>query len=424
MTNMPFTPADQFFMQYALELAARGRFTTHPNPNVGCVIVAAEQVDLSAGPQQWRDCIVGAGFHERAGGPHAEVFALRAAGDRARGATAYVTLEPCSHHGRTPPCAEALLKAAVGRVVVAMQDPFPAVSGRGIELLRNAGIQVDVGLLSDEAFAVSAAFFTKVAKQRPFVQVKLAASMDGKTALASGESKWITSPQARRDVQVGRAQAGAILSGAGTVLADDPSLNVRVEEFPADVLYFQEQPQAEQLRGSEHLDPALKKSMQAFAPQTGVAPKHVRQPLRVIIDHRGEISPQARIFQDQNPVWIVRTQALDVALPAHAQEIIVAAGADGKVSLPALLEKLATANILSVWVESGARLAGALLDANLVDELILYQAPKFLGSGAKELLTMTGPTKMAAVQEWQVVACQQVGPDLKITMRPDGALAK
>lgn len=424
MTSLPFSPADQFYMQYALELAARGRFTTHPNPNVGCVLVAAERVNAHAGPEQWRQCIVGAGFHERAGGPHAEVFALRAAGERARGATAYVTLEPCSHHGRTPPCAEALVKAQIARVVVAMQDPFPAVSGRGIALLRSAGIQVDVGLLCDQAFAVSAGFFTQVIKKRPMVQVKLAASMDGKTALASGESQWITGPQARRDVQVGRAQAGAILSGAGTVIADDPSLNVRVEDFPDDVIYQVPQPQAEQLRGSEQLSPQVKKAMQAFAPQAGVAPQQVRQPLRVIIDHRGEIPASARIFQDQNPVWIVRTQTLDVALPAHAQEIIVPAGQNGKVSLPALLAKLAEANIHSVWVESGARLSGALLEAGLVDELILYLAPKFLGSAARELLTMVSPTIMAAVQEWRISACEQVGPDLKITMRPEDAIAK
>lgn len=424
MTNQSFSPADQFFMQYALELAARGRFTTHPNPNVGCVLVASEQVEEHAGSEQWRQCIVGAGFHERAGGPHAEVFALRAAGERAHGTTAYVTLEPCSHHGRTPPCAEALVKANVARVVVAMQDPFPAVSGRGIALLRSAGIQVDVGLMGEQAFAVSAGFFTKVAKQRPLVQVKLAASIDGKTALASGESKWITGPQARRDVQVGRAQAGAILSGAGTVLTDDPSLNVRIEDFPDDVIYQVPQPQAEQLRGSEQLSPQVKKAMQAFAPQAGIAPQQVRQPLRVIIDHRGEIPASARIFQDQNPVWIVRTQTLDVALPAHAQEIIVPAGLNGKVLLPALLAKLADANIHSVWVESGARLSGALLEAGLVDELILYQAPKFLGSAAKELLTMASPASMAAVQEWQISACEHVGPDLKITMRPRGATDK
>lgn len=424
MTNLPFSPADHFYMQYALELAARGRFTTHPNPNVGCVLVAAERVDAQAGPEQWRQCIIGAGFHERAGGPHAEVFALRAAGERARDATAYVTLEPCSHHGRTPPCAEALVKAQVARVVVAMQDPFPAVSGRGIALLRQAGIQVDVGLMNEQAYAVSAGFFTKVAKQRPLVQVKLAASMDGKTALVSGESKWITGPQARRDVQVGRAQAGAILSGAGTVLADDPSLNVRLEDFPDDVMYQVPQPQAEQLRGSEQVSPQLKKAMQAFAPQSGIAPQQVRQPLRVVIDHRGDVAADARIFRDLNPVWIVRTQALDVALPPHAQEVIVPAAENGKVSLPALLAKLADANIHTVWVESGARLSGALLEAGLVDELILYQAPKFLGSTAKGLLTLASPASMAAVQAWQISACEHVGPDLKITMRPEGATAK
>lgn len=256
------------------------------------------------------------------------------------------------------------------------------------------------------------------------VQVKLAASMDGKTALASGESQWITGPQARRDVQVGRAQAGAILSGAGTVLADDPSLNVRIEDFPDDVLYDYPQPQAELLRGSEQVSPRVKKAMQAFAPQAGVAPRHIRQPLRVVIDHRGEIPASARIFQDQHPVWIVRTRALDVVLPAHAQEVIVPAGPDGRVSLAALLTKLGEATIHSVWVESGARLSGALLDAGLVDELILYQAPKFLGSNAKELLTMASPASMAAVGQWQICACEQVGLDLKITMRPEGALAK
>ncbi|TRW50549.1 bifunctional diaminohydroxyphosphoribosylaminopyrimidine deaminase/5-amino-6-(5-phosphoribosylamino)uracil reductase RibD [Aliidiomarina halalkaliphila] len=371
-------------MRRALVLASYGRFTTHPNPNVGCVIVRPELVR----DDQWPDAIIGEGYHARAGEPHAEVHALRAAGSKAVGATAYVTLEPCSHHGRTPPCADALIKAGVGRVVVAISDPFPEVSGQGIARLRDAGIHVDVGVCENEAYMMNRGFFTRIARGRPFVVVKLASSMDGKIALANGESQWITSTEARADVQVGRAQAGAILTGARTVLKDDPQMNVRPEQFPSDHTY-------------------------------GDLP--VRQPLRIVLDARAEVPANARIFADGTPVWLIRLQPSGQQLPDHVEEWVVQANTDGRIDLPSLLAQIAERNVHTVWVESGARLAGSLMQANLIDELILYQAPKFFGPDGLSLVDLPEFTRMDDVLSWDLVEATQVGPDVKLILRQPGA---
>ncbi|RUO18196.1 riboflavin biosynthesis protein RibD [Aliidiomarina iranensis] len=380
MTKNNFTEIDTQFMKRALELAAEGRFTTHPNPNVGCVIV-----DFSA---DTAGEIVGEGFHLRAGEAHAEVNALAEAGDRAKGATAYVTLEPCNHTGRTPPCVDALIKADVARVVVAMEDPFPKVAGAGVKRLKKAGIKVEMGLLEREAYAVSRGFFTQQKLKRPFVQLKMAASLDGRTALANGKSKWITERDARCDVQVGRAQAGAILTGAGTILADDPALNVRHTEFPNGVEYPGE--------------PGM---------------QQIRQPVRVIIDHRGEVQPSANVFKDGGPVWLIRTKASGMELPENAEEIIMDTGVTGRVDLTALLQLLAKRDIHTVWVEGGARLAGAMLTAELVDELIVYTAPKLMGDHGVGMFHLGQITSMDNVPVWEFSEITQVGVDVKMVLQ-------
>lgn len=379
MTKITFTEADTLYMQRALALAAEGRFTTHPNPNVGCVVV--DYSNAAAGE------VVGEGYHLKAGEAHAEVHALAAAGERAKGATVYVTLEPCNHTGRTPPCVDALIHAEVARVVVAMEDPFPQVAGAGVKRLKKAGIKVEVGLLEKEAFAVSRGFFLRQKLGRPMVQLKMAASIDGRTALANGISQWITGHEARADVQLWRAQAGAILTGAGTVLADDPALNVRITEFPT---------------GSDYPGEPGKQA--------------VRQPLRVVIDHRGEVHPSAKIFADGGPVLLVRAQPSGMQLPPHAEELVMETGVTGRVDLTALLQLLGERGIHTVWVEAGARLAGALLTAELVDELVVYMAPKLMGDQAVGMFHLKNITHMDNVPVWEYNSVQQVGTDVRMVL--------
>lgn len=379
MTKITFTETDTHYMQRALELAAQGRFTTHPNPNVGCVVV--DFSNDKAGE------VVGEGFHERAGEAHAEVNALAAAGDAAKGATVYVTLEPCNHTGRTPPCVDALIKADVARVVVALEDPFPKVAGAGIKRLKKAGIKVEVGLLEREAYAISRGFFTCQKLGRPYVQLKMAASIDGRTALANGKSKWITGHEARADVQVGRAQAGAILTGAGTVLADDPALNVRPTEFPTGTVYPGEP-----------------------------GKQDVRQPVRVIIDHRGEVKPDAKLFTSGGPVWLIRARASGMQLPENAEEIVMETGVTGRIDLTALLQLIAERGIHTVWVEAGARLAGALLTAELVDELVVYMAPKLLGDQSMGMFHLGSITHMDKVPVWEYSSVESIGTDVKMVL--------
>ena len=356
----------QLYMQRALELAAQGRFSTHPNPMVGCVIVANGD-------------IVGEGWHERAGQPHAEVHALRQAGDKARGATVYVTLEPCSHFGRTPPCADALIAAGVKQVVVAMQDPNPQVSGEGIARLRAEGIDVLVGVLEREARQLNCGFISRMQRRRPWVRLKMAASLDGRTALANGVSQWITSTDVRNDVHRWRALSGAILSTAQTVLADQAQLSAR------------------------HADTVV-------------------QPLRVIIDSHGRLTGDEALFNVPTPLLIVQapdtTNPHQEQWPEHVSVVTVARAQHGHIDLAELLHVLAAREINSVWTECGAQLAGALIDAELVDELIVYLAPKLLGHSGHGLLNLPAFTSMSQVPELKFADVRQVADALRIIAVP------
>ena len=368
--NEPFSPQDVAFMQLALDLAKQGEFTTTPNPSVGCVLVKDGKV-------------VGKGFHAKAGEPHAEVMALREAGENARGATAYVTLEPCSHFGRTPPCAKGLVEAGVSKVIAAMCDPNPQVAGKGLQILSDAGIQSAVGLLEENAEQLNKGFLKRMRTGKPFVQLKLAMSIDGKTAMASGESKWITGAQARADVQQYRAKASAILSTSQTVLADDPSLNVRWEELPPNV--------------------------KADYPQ-----EKLRQPVRVILDSSHKVRSDFKVFSTESPVWLVGEDDYPLTGFPVFTEYLQLDRNQGETRLQALMSALGKRQINTLWVEAGATLAGALIAENLVDELIIYMAPKLLGDQARDLCHLPNLTQLADAPLWQLQSCEPVGDDLKL----------
>ena len=368
--NEPFSPQDVAFMQLALDLAKQGEFTTTPNPSVGCVLVKDGKV-------------VGKGFHAKAGEPHAEVMALREAGEKARGATAYVTLEPCSHFGRTPPCAKGLVEAGVSKVIAAMCDPNPQVAGKGLQILSDAGIQSAVGLLEENAEQLNKGVLKRMRTGKPFVQLKLAMSIDGKTAMASGESKWITSAQARADVQQYRAKASAILSTSQTVLADDPSLNVRWEELPSDV-------------------------------KAGYAQEKLRQPVRVILDSSHKVRSDFKVFSTESPVWLVGEDNYPLTGFPVFTEYLQLDRNQGETRLQALMAELGKRQINTLWVEAGATLAGALIAENLVDELIIYMAPKLLGDQARDLCHLPNLTQLADAPLWQLQSCEPVGDDLKL----------
>ncbi|AIN47522.1 bifunctional diaminohydroxyphosphoribosylaminopyrimidine deaminase/5-amino-6-(5-phosphoribosylamino)uracil reductase RibD [Candidatus Palibaumannia cicadellinicola] len=368
---------DEFYLALAFKLARRGRFTTAPNPNVGCVII--------------RDrCIVGKGYHVRAGEPHAEVHALRMAGTAARGATAYITLEPCSHYGRTPPCTEALIAAGVVRVVAAMLDPNPQVNGRGLYRLQEAGIEVRHSLMLLEAEMINQGFIKRMRTGFPWIRVKLAASLDGRTAMASGESNWITSDQARQDVQRFRAESDAILSTSATVLADNPALNVRWLSLPADVQCLCEE-------------------------------KYLRQPVRVIIDSANKVNPIHRVIHGQGITWLARrkkdnnrwpTWVEQLELPSFNQQGLV------RIDIMALMMQLGSRHINSVWVEAGASLSGSLFSAGLVDELILYLSPKLLGTATRPLCLLPGLERLSDALTFDLLDMRQVGPDIRLRLKP------
>ena len=364
---------DQAFMARALQLARQGLFSTHPNPRVGCVIVAG-------------GAIVGEGWHVRAGEPHAEVHALRQAGERARGATAYVTLEPCSHHGRTPPCAEALLRAGVGRVVAAMQDPNPLVAGRGLGLLREAGIEVASGVLEAEARELNQGFIKRMELGLPLVRVKLAMSLDGRTAMASGESQWITGPAARSAVQRLRARASVIVTGADTVLFDNARLTVRADELGVD---------AEQ-----------------------VALAVGRPPLRVLIDGQLRVPLSAAFFQ-AGPAWVAccDDDGRGDEYRAAGHQLLCLPRGDGHVDLHRLLRELAGGGANEVLVEAGPRLAGAFARAGLVDEYRIFMAPQLLGSSARPLLDWP-LQRMAEAPQLTIREIRAVGRDWQIIAVP------
>lgn len=348
-------------MSRAIELAKGGIYTTAPNPNVGCVIVNNGEV-------------VGEGFHYRAGEPHAEVHAMRMAGDKTVGATAYVTLEPCSHYGRTPPCAEGLIKAKVAKVICAMQDPNPVVAGRGINMLREAGIDVEVGLLEQDAMALNPAFIKKMKTGMPFVQLKMAASLDGQTALSNGESQWITSPEARQDVQKLRAKSGAILSTSKTVIDDNASLNVRWGDLPTSV-------------------------------KARYDAEDLRQPVRVILDRQQALTPELKLFKADGEIITV----------APNGDITPELDDNQQVDLGKTLETLSQQhNINHLWVEAGATLASSLIKHKLVDELIIYLAPKIMGSDGRGLLGALGLQSMAEAIDLDIQDVRQVGRDVRI----------
>lgn len=355
---------DPGFMARALELAALGLYTTTPNPRVGCVIVREGR-------------IVGEGWHVRAGEPHAEVHALRQAGERARGATAYVTLEPCSHFGRTPPCAQALINAGLTRVVCAMQDPNPLVAGRGLKSLAEAGIEVFSGLLEQQARALNEGFIARMERGRPWLRIKAAASLDGRTALANGQSQWITSAEARTDAHHWRARSCAILTGIGTVLADNPRLNVR-------------------------------------------SIKTERQPLRIVLDSQLRTPLDAAVLI--NGKTLIVTGCEDPGRHAPYQtlgvEILPLTLNDaGRIDLRTLMESLGKLGLNEILTEAGANLNGALIAAGLADSLLLYVAPNLLGSDACGLFELPSLTSLADRPELDFDSVEQVGPDLRITAR-------
>lgn len=369
MSELKFTATDHAHMARALYLAARGAYTTKPNPMVGCVIARGGEA-------------VGEGFHVRAGEPHAEVFALREAGERARGATAYVSLEPCAHHGRTPPCADALVAAGVTRVVAAARDPFSRVAGQGFSKLRAAGVAVEAGLMEVEARHLNRGYFSRLERSRPWVRVKLAMSLDGRTALESGESKWITSEAARLDVQRWRARSGAVLTGRGTVVTDDPRLTVRL--------------------GDE---------------------TDVTAPLRVVLDTGGRLPKTAALLTDGTaPTLAVHA---DDVVPDYGDEVqafAVRRAGEGRASdgldLHAVLAQLAQRGVNELQVEAGATLSGALLREGLVDELLLYVAPVLLGERGRPLLGGITPAAMDERLGLRLVETRQVGPDLRLLLQP------
>jgi len=371
MTELNPQYFDHQMMHRALMLARRGLMTTRPNPAVGCVITSDNK-------------IVGEGWHHQAGEPHAEVHALRAAGQKARGATAYVTLEPCSHIGRTPPCCDALIEAGVKRVVVAMQDPNPRVSGNGIQRLKAAGISVDVGVLQSAAESLNPGFISRMTRQRPWVTLKMATSLDAKTALSDGRSQWITSSAARSDVQFFRAQADAILSGAATILADDPKLTVRVDQWP----------------------------------KSRPLPEPLKQPVRIIIDSQHRVNDEARVFDSPAPVWLVRTTPGKPSCHPHCHELIIAADPNGKVSLPALMVELANREINQLWTECGANLAGALIQQQLCDRLMIYSSGQLLGHHGRSVIDMNEPLNLASAPRFKIIDRRQLGPDQRLVAVP------
>ena len=368
MSQFPFSALDQACMTQALALAAKGLYTTDPNPRVGCVIATGEGV-------------VGQGWHHRAGEPHAEVHALREAGARARGATAYVTLEPCAHHGRTPPCADALIEAGVARVVVACQDPFPAVAGKGIERLRQAGIQVDIGLLQAEARALNAGFFSRIERGRPWLRLKMAMSLDARTALVNGESQWITGEAARADAHRWRARSSAILSSAATVLADDPRLTVRLQDDATEVV----------------------------------------APVRVILDRWLRTPDDARVLDGSAPTWLLHSELAKPSAIQAAQARCVVMPERGKhLDLVAVMQWLASEGINEVHLEAGPTLAGALFTAGLADELLIYMAPVLLGDHAMPLLQL--PNLLSMDERWDLQPLEQsmLGADLRLRFACQG----
>jgi diaminohydroxyphosphoribosylaminopyrimidine deaminase/5-amino-6-(5-phosphoribosylamino)uracil reductase len=358
-----FSPADHEFMGQALLLAERGLYTTTPNPRVGCVVVKD-------------GAVVGTGWHEKAGMPHAEVLALKAAGERARGATLYLNLEPCSHHGRTPPCVDAIVAAGVKRVVAAIQDPNPKVAGTGFAKLRAAGIAVEHGLKEDEARELNISFFARMTRGRPWVRMKIAASLDGRTALANGKSQWITGEVARQDGHRWRARACAVLTGFGTVRDDDPQLNVRGVDTP-------------------------------------------RQPLKIVVDSKFEMSPSVRLLKEGKTLVVgaVNDAKRIAALKVAGAEVAIIPNAGGKVELFKLMEELARREFNEIHVEAGTKLNGSLLQAGVVDELLVYLAPSIIGDSGRGMFSLPELTELSRSTGLKIREVERVGAEIRILAR-------
>ncbi len=357
------TAADHEFMEQALELAGRGLYTTTPNPRVGCVIVKD-------------GVLVGSGWHEKAGLPHAEVLALKEAGDRARGAALYVNLEPCSHHGRTPPCVDAIVASGIKRVVAAMQDPNPKVAGSGFAKLRTAGITVEHGLKEDEARELNIGFVSRMARGRPWMRMKIAASLDGRTALANGKSQWITGEAARLDGHRWRARACAVLTGFGTVRDDDPQLNVRGVDTP-------------------------------------------RQPLKIVVDSKFETSPSARLLKQGKTLVVgaVNDAKRIASLREAGAEVVIIPNEHGKVELFKLMEELARRELNEIHVEAGTKLNGSLLQAGVVDELLVYLAPSVIGDSGRGMFHLPEITELSQASALEIREVERIGADLRILAR-------
>jgi len=354
---------DQRFMKRALELAEKGLYGTDPNPRVGCVIA--------------RDgLVVGEGWHEKAGEPHAEIYALRAAGEATRGATVYLTLEPCAHHGRTPPCCDALVKAGPSRDVVADSDPNPRVNGLGLQALRAGGVKTELGLFREQSESQNPGFFKRMRSGLPWVRLKVAASLDGRTAMANGESKWISGEAARADVQHWRARSSAVLTGIGTVLDDDPSLNQRL-------------------------------------------PGVQRQPLRVVLDTDLRLPASAKILANPGRLVVFTARERDsTALRAAGASIMGVDRDDRGLALKPVLQELARQEINEVLVEAGSRLSGSFLASGMVDELIVYLAPSVLGDQARSMFTLPGITGLAERVQLRFCQVTQLGEDIRVLARP------
>ena len=360
-----FSHADCTHMARALQLAARGAYSAHPNPMVGCVLVKDGEV-------------VGEGWHEQAGEAHAEIIALRKAGDKANGSTAYVSLEPCAHSGKTPPCTAALIKAGVTKVVAAMEDPYDEVAGCGLEILREAGIETEVGLMQAAAETLNTGFVSRVTRSRPWVRLKIAAGLDGAIAMASGESQWITGPEARNDVQKLRARSGAVMTGIGTVLADDPSLDVRAPDLDT--------------RGL--------------------------QPLRVVLDSRLSMPLTARMLTLPGNTLICCTGDHDATGLEAAGAEVHEFGAHGEVvNVFEVLAALGEREINDVLVEAGPRLAGYLLEKDLIDELVIYQSPHIMGSNTRGMFTTPAWSVLADRRTLDITDTRRIGIDTRITAR-------
>ena len=363
--------SDQSYMARALQLAERGRYSTQPNPRVGCVIVKNGET-------------IGSGFHQRAGEPHAEILALNQAGDDAKGADIFVTLEPCSHHGKTPPCADALIDAGAKRVVIAMLDPNPKVAGEGIDKLKAAGIETKMGVCEAPAKQLNRGYIKRMLTGIPFVSVKLATSLDGRIAMQSGESAWITSAGARKEVHRMRLENCAVISGINTVIADDPQFTVRLDSGDIDSTYHLSQ----------------------------------RQPVRIVLDRRGRLSEQAAICKQAGETWQIIGQQSGVKENKAVDKIIALEQQNEQIDLRTLLNYLGQQEMNNVMVEAGGTLAASFIKAGLVDELVVFQSPDIMGASAQAMINLPEIQKMNEKVQFEYQDLRKIGRDLKLVLQP------